>query len=71
MSHHLAMFGSHWSIANEDIKYLIRQVTPQNRVIEEPNNYEWELFMVCHHLARFGGHKYCSNRDIFICHMIK
>ena len=34
VSHHLAMFGDHWSSANGNIKYLIFHVTSQNRLIE-------------------------------------
>ena len=30
-SHHLPMFGEHWSSASGDIKYLIFHVTSQNQ----------------------------------------
>ena len=38
-SHHLAMFGCHWSNANEDIKYLTCDVTLQNHVTEGSSNF--------------------------------
>ena len=38
-SHHLAMFGGHWSSASGDIKYLICHVTSQNHVIERSSNF--------------------------------
>ena len=34
VSHHLAMFGDHWSSTSGNIKYLIFQVTSQNYLIE-------------------------------------
>ena len=34
VSHHLAMFGDHWSSASGNIKYLIFHVTSQNHLIE-------------------------------------
>ena len=42
VSHHLAMFGGHWSSASGDIKYLTCHVTLQNHVIEGSSNfYKW------------------------------
>ena len=38
VSHHLAMFGGHWSSASGDIKYLKYHVTLQNHVIEGLSN---------------------------------
>ena len=38
MSHHLAMFGGHWSVEIGDIKYLMCQGTSQNHVIEASSN---------------------------------
>ena len=38
-SHHLAMFGSHWSSANEDITYLICRVTSHCHTIER----SWDM----------------------------
>ena len=34
VSHHLIMFGGHWSNASGNMKYLICHMTSQNRVIE-------------------------------------
>ena len=34
VSHHLAMFGDHWSSTSENIKYIIFDVTSQNHLIE-------------------------------------
>ena len=39
MSHHLAMFGGHWSSASEDIKFLIRNVTLQDHMIQGSSNF--------------------------------
>ena len=39
MSHHLAVFGGHWTYANANIKYLIGHVTSQNHVIEGSSNF--------------------------------
>ena len=39
MSHHLAIFGSHWSSASGDIKYLTCHMTIQNHVIKGPVNF--------------------------------
>ena len=33
MNHHIAMFGSHWSIAIADITYVICHMTLQDHVI--------------------------------------
>ena len=38
-SHHIAMFGGHWSIAIGDRKYLMCHVTSQNPVIERSSNF--------------------------------
>ena len=35
----LAMFGSHWSDASGDIKYLICHMTTQNQLIEGSSNF--------------------------------
>ena len=34
VSHHLIMFGGHWSNASGNMKYLICHMTSQNHVIE-------------------------------------
>ena len=34
VSHHLAMFGDHWSSASGNIKYLIFHLTSKNHLIE-------------------------------------
>ena len=34
VSHHLAVFGDHWSSANGNIKYLMFHVISQNHLIE-------------------------------------
>ena len=34
VSHHLAMFGDHWSSTSGNIKYIIFDVTSQNHLIE-------------------------------------
>ena len=39
VSHHLAMFGGHWSSASGDVKYLTCHVTLQNYVIEGSVNF--------------------------------
>ena len=39
MSHHLAIFGVHWSSASGDIKCLTCHVTLQNHVIEGSSNF--------------------------------
>ena len=39
VSHHLAMFGSHWSVAIGDIMYLIFHVTSQNHVIQRSSSF--------------------------------
>ena len=39
MSHHLAMFGGHWSSASEDIKFLICNMTLQDHMIQGSSNF--------------------------------
>ena len=39
MSHHLAIFGGHWSSASGDIKCLTCHVTLQNHVTEGSSNF--------------------------------
>ena len=39
VSHHLAMFGGHWSSASGDVKYLTCHVTLKNYVIEGSVNF--------------------------------
>ena len=45
VSHHLAMFGGHWSIAIGYVKYLIFHVTSQKYVIEGSSNFMCGSFL--------------------------
>ena len=39
MSHHIAMFGRHWSSTSGGINYLTCHVTLQNHMMERPGNF--------------------------------
>ena len=39
VSHHLAMFGGHWSSASGNMQYVNIQVTSQNHLTERSSNF--------------------------------
>ena len=48
MSHHLTMFGGHWSNTIEDMKYLICHVTSLNPQIEGSTIFSRSGISLCY-----------------------
>ena len=46
VSHHLAMFGDHWSNVSGNIKYLIFHVTSQNHLTEGSCKFMDKTFLL-------------------------
>ena len=73
MSHHLAIFGDHWSSESDDMKYLTCHVTSQNHMTDQSSNFmsgssSWYVTSL-----QFGGHRYCNIRDkmFLVCRVIE
>ena len=73
ISHHVGMYGGHWSIACGDIKYLVCRLTSQNHMIEGHVTSWVRTPHGMSHLAKFGCYMYRISRDIMfsVCHVIK
>ena len=47
VSHHLAIFGGHWSSASGNMQYVNIQVTSQNHVTERSSNFMSGRLSLC------------------------
>ena len=71
-SHHLAMFGVHWSSASRDIKHLICHMTSQKLLIEESSNFmSGSSLWYVTTLPRLMAVGILVVEMFLVCHMIK